>query len=408
MPRFVHPPEPIAPPYWRGASDLAGDVGDLIYGSYNRSTNIFVKDGTAVAKRRGYTRAFYERFWGNADVTYGREAGSNYLIVGDGEGVKVLSSLVPKPNIGNGYDDPSYPVDNWNRSDVANIQVDDTGFHPWEESAGTRLSGFTGFEIVSNQLKLDESGNKGSLDIMLPTPSPAWVFGFELDLSNLGVPTGVTSTDRHRIGITIGLPLRYPLDPNETELNVEWGSNDVYGGQTVDVFPHAAPDEFPWMGVGFLMELGRDPAVSADKIGHIQPMLHVFNSTLREGDRPTHSRVGNLTRVIGEPVIGDTADEYPGSAETYYIEVGKTLLTDSQVRFRAKVWQGSKEGAPFSDPVIDIEKIASRVVSEDGRYINLISPDGNSGHFGIASIVDADTAGHMLLDNFIVKTGFTG
>jgi hypothetical protein len=91
----IHPDSPPNQPYFRGVSDLPGELGDLFYGPYGRSINHYVKDGSTVRKRDGFARAFDEEFEGSASVLFHRDGATRYQLVADGEGVKVLDSLPP-------------------------------------------------------------------------------------------------------------------------------------------------------------------------------------------------------------------------------------------------------------------------------------------------------------------------
>lgn len=419
MPRFVHPPEPVAPPYWRGASDLSGDVGDLIYGSYNRSTNIFVKDGTAVAKRRGYTKAFFERFWGNASVAHGREFGSNYLIIGDGEGVKILSSLVPSPNIGQGYGDPGFPVEDWNRASVADVGASTLSDRPWIEDTGTDGSNNAQFEIgggttSANFLKMIQHSadvKGGSLDLLVPMLSPTYVVGMEIDLTNLIPDSKDTSTgigDMHYINMAMGLPLRYPLDPNETQINRQWPIRDIFKDDGGVVLGTGA-DGRPWMGTGVRIILSKRDAKT-----EIRAKCFVFTSTQKEGETGGAAREGGYYKQ-DDPnnpfTAGDSATDWPGG-EKLYLEFGREAFGSTVVRHRMKLWNvESVAEARHADPIQEVNMYIGRdQVWSDGKYVPILSPDGNAGHFGIsADLTDGSgSAGYILFDNFTCKENFTG
>ena len=212
-----HPQVPLNPPYWRGASDLAGDYGDLLFGTYLRSTNIAVKNGTAVAKRRGFVRAFDEEFWGSAAV-YTRRNGDNRLaLVSDGEGVKILSSLPSSFYSGYGLDHPGFPVDDFDRATNASIATTNKHWEEGKDSLQTGGSGRTSDDLftvvgagspVVGQLKQAASSGTGfaGADWMIAAPTPFYSTRMELDLSSLDL---VTAGDQYRMVLFVGLPPAY-------------------------------------------------------------------------------------------------------------------------------------------------------------------------------------------------------
>ena len=160
--RTIYPLEAPTPPHWRGVSDLAGYVGDLFYGAYDRSTNFQVHNATSVAKRRGFVRALNEKFPGHPAGAFCREKGRPVQVLADGVGVKVLSSV--PPIIGGGGDpfddgDGGFVDDTFDRAD--NNGVNATG-EPWAEQKGVEpydtasswAAGTAGGSIKDRELRM--------------------------------------------------------------------------------------------------------------------------------------------------------------------------------------------------------------------------------------------------------------
>lgn len=114
----THPGSPVEPPVFKGVSDLSGSLGDMVSGTYRRSVNTYVKDATTLAKRLGFQRALDERLVGSAVVQFHREAsGSYFQLVGDGDGIKVVTSMVTKPKTSRFFDHIGFPEDLFERTD---------------------------------------------------------------------------------------------------------------------------------------------------------------------------------------------------------------------------------------------------------------------------------------------------
>lgn len=223
---------------------MAGDYGDLFYGTYLRSTNIAVKNGTAVAKRRGFVRAFDEEFWGAGSV-YTRRNGDNRLaLVADGEGVKILSSLPPSFNTGYGLDHPGFPVDDFDRATSPSIAT--TNKH-WEEGKDSLQSGGGSrtsedvFSVIGSgspvvgQLRhaagTVASGVVAGADWMIAAPTPFYSTRIELDMSSISLQ----ALNEYRIVFFMGLPPAY-YDGDGTGASVVMDRHYAVDGlHTVDV-----------------------------------------------------------------------------------------------------------------------------------------------------------------------------
>lgn len=207
----THPQRPVPPPIWRGASDLSGNIGDPCSGTYRRSINAIVKDATTFAKRRGFQRAFDELFYGQSVVTSHRaQDGTRYQIVGDADGVKILSAFVPRPDPEDYFDHSGFPDDEFDRA--ASTTVAGTNpYEPWSENIGSSPVGGdweTTGDVSEGYLtlrKLSSNGTSvGTLDKLSLAPTPFYVVVMELDLTDFSM-TGTGNND-NVLQFNIGMP----------------------------------------------------------------------------------------------------------------------------------------------------------------------------------------------------------
>lgn len=184
---------PQGRPLWKGASDLWGPIGDPLYGFYDRSPGIAVRDMGSIEKRRGYERAADELFHAPVAVAVGRDESTLAFVAVDDEGIKVLSVLPQTEYAGFTTDHPGFMADEFTRSNNADIQTGTT--LPWVEGADSEeVSARTAedvLEIVSNQLRLQYSGGtSGYADWDIEAPTPWHTLRFEFDMSAVNLSAG--------------------------------------------------------------------------------------------------------------------------------------------------------------------------------------------------------------------------
>lgn len=186
---------------------MVGPIGDGLYGFYDRSENILVRDMGSVEKRRGYERAFDELFDGAAGVALGRDESSLVWLAADSEGIRVLSSLPQTEFTGFTLDHPGFLADDFTRSDNTDIQ---TGTNlPWIEGQdSTENSAHTlaaVLRIASNQLRLnqaDYASSPAGADWNMEAPTIFHTLRVEMDMSAVAL----TTNEAINIYMFMGLP----------------------------------------------------------------------------------------------------------------------------------------------------------------------------------------------------------
>ena len=257
----------------------------------------------------------------------------------------------------------------------------------------------------------DAASTGGSLDLMIPTLSPTYVMGMQIDLSSLVPDSKDTSTgtgDCHYINMVMGLPLRYPLDPNETQINKQWPIRDVFT-DSGDIVNSTGVDGTPWMGTGMQIILCKREAKT-----QISAKLVLFLSSQKEGETGGSAREGGVYTIVdptnGGVTLGDSATDWPGG-EKLYLEFGRVSVGSLTIRHRIKLWNvESVVEARHATPIQQVFTQTGRDFAFwDGKYVPILSPDGNAGHFGIsADLADGSgSTGSILFDRFTCKDSFT-
>ena len=187
----IHPPQQPGPPYWKGVDEIAGSTGDLLYGTYRRSTNFAVSTGTEVEKRRGFVRAFDYRRIGPVHGTYLRQKDLRYHSLVDARGIQVFDTLPATPVYGTNLEHIGWPIDDFKRSDSATLGAGASGQKEWLEGiSGTGGVGTMGtkWEILSNQAAIQNPNQSPAVTGMAEKaywmPSLFYVSRMELDLSS--------------------------------------------------------------------------------------------------------------------------------------------------------------------------------------------------------------------------------
>lgn len=407
--RVIHPAQTPEPPYFRGVSFLAGGVGDLLYGSYGRSTNTMVLDATSLAKRNGYVRAFDEVFCGAAAAVHHRGSGYNYTIAADGQGVKILTALTAKKGGGDRFEHHAYPVDNFTRADSGTVgDASSGGDHYWQEGNKGHPSGsgttYSAFAVASNQLQMPNSSG-GSLDLLIPVPSPMFVWRMELDLASFN-PTGSANAN---FGSYFGLFHGIPMDHIKTDGTVaqyKWSAHDVLAKHESRYRPpsyvtgHATAA--PWMGVHWDLRIYKEGSDYKLEI----TQWHYFSS-LETNDQPDVARDG--LRVLAGRKI-HTFDDLSDFQARHYIEVGQVQAGQGKVMRTFNFWSNKdKDSAPHAAPTVKGARITTTVDSQyqsSGKYFVLSDPRGRYGHAGVFGRVEASTTGTVQMDSMTVAGGF--
>lgn len=179
-------PNPQDGPKWRGVSELSGEYGDFLYGTYKRSPNTQVVNGGAVGKRRGFIRAYDEKFTGWAAAHYARDGSTLVHLVTDATGVKLLSSLPASTFDTIDGDNGGFMADAFTRSNATDIQSGTT--LPWVEGQDSlqnaALTENNDLRIVSNALTLRRTDAAvASADWATPAPTPFYAQRVEVDFS---------------------------------------------------------------------------------------------------------------------------------------------------------------------------------------------------------------------------------
>ncbi len=333
--RPIHPPSAVQPPYWRGISDLAGEIGDLLYGTYRRGTeNFYVRNGTAIAKRRGFSRAFNQRFVGCATGTFSREGQTRYHILADGLGVQVFDTLKEKPIYGNFLDHPGYPLDAFDRADSA--VVSNSSGPPqerWVEGQiQTSLTQFTDYgsnwEIANQAAAIkvtSTTAETGVVQHLNQMPGAMFVSRIELDFSGYVARDGQNTINFLTAAggrlLADGAFRSRLVDINEA-VQVTRGE---YGSRT-----------------GAMLQLNVNTANNGgfNTRPGIQLVLYPFCSSHKSGDYPASGYVeGGYT---DDDLLGSvTLDSFGDLAGSHVIEFGiAPVSAPGGYKIQARFWSG--------------------------------------------------------------------
>ena len=399
--RTIYPLDAPTPPHWRGVSDIAGYVGDLFYGPYDRSSNFFVHNATAVAKRRGFVRALNEQFPGNASGEFCREKTRPVMVVGDGVGIKVLSSIPQTSgNTGNPFDDSfGYPSDDFERPDSASVHNPSHGEY-WAESAtGEGSVASSDYNQIDNNdwmVRHATDNNEatlyaGYLDKQpknAPEPSPFYVVRAELDLTGLhlegnadhesialdyGKKSGAVAAGddySHFFAIGQGLP-----GPCKASLRTTNGETGWMLKNAVCFRDGKLRKKAPFCGALCLVQWRQQEKQSST--GDLRFDMRVLVSEFASNYRPNHGSIGSYDIKGGVPGADkyDSAD--PGaivgsvpavddvfevknltSAElndSHTIEFGRVLVDGKSWVTRARLWRGKSLAEVSSATSPDVE-----------------------------------------------------
>ena len=382
--KAVHPPGVPEPPYFRGVDFLDGGVGDLLYGTYGRSTNTMVVDATSLSKRNGYLRAFDEKFHGNAVAHRYQERTFNYSVATDADGVKVLQSFAPKINGGDRFGSVAYPVDTFDRADSATLySTEDKKY--WIE--GAVASGGTSFDtdlkIASNQVKLDTKGQEGTADMGFNLPSPYFVWRFELDLTGLDPDdTGSGGPDsRHSLFLSFmtGLPMDHIQDG--VVLQRWWPVGDALAVDSTtkynpDTGSSAHTEDAPWMGLRWDLEINSSRRLEITQ--------WQYASNYRTTEKPGEARLGK--KILADRTFhtfGSDAD----MQKKHYFELVRVRRGDRVLQTYRFYENATKLTAPLKTPTVSGTDIMLTVDGELGNhpgwYQVVSEPSGRYGHVGM-------------------------
>lgn len=244
----IHPPAAPERPYWRGVSDLYGPIGDALYGYYDRSDNIMVRDMGSVEKRRGAERAFDELFHNAVGVAVGRDESALVFLAVDSEGFKVLSALPQSEFVGFTLDHPGFMYDDFTRGDNTDIQTGTT--LPWIEGKtseeNTAHTAGALLRIASNQLRKNDADAASHADWNHEAPTLYHTLRVEMDMSAVGLDTGQDA----RIYIYMGLPDFYTAADGSIVKNRIWSVDAKY---TIDA--GTTGTDHAWAGIAGMFRL---------------------------------------------------------------------------------------------------------------------------------------------------------
>lgn len=389
----IHPPAELVPPYWRGVSFLAGEVGDFLYGTYGRSTNTMVATGTEVSKRSGYMRAFDELFEGSAKSIHHRESGFNYTVASDGEGVKILSALTPRIGGGDRFSHIAYPTDSFDRADSATLS-DDTSQNFWLEGE-TGHSGSSGGHnncaIVSNQLKIADT-EQGSAEFDTSLPSPFYVWRMEVDLASID-PNIAGEDGATQLWLFHSLPNEYKVGANVR--NQKWSVEEMVEPSG---FTNGHTTGSAWAGYWahiFFEKSGSD-------VYRVRIRLYVQLSS-----RPMNQEGARLGKSF---LIDSGVYDFANLAafqQVHYIEIGREMGNYGKINHKINFYEGAgQESAAWSSPALSKSKAIKLNSKPDSQYhFTMRATDGDYGHCGLylSSLVNN---GAIFLDKFTVVSSF--
>ena len=385
----IHPDSPPNQPYFRGVSDLPGELGDLFYGPYGRSINHYVKDGSTVRKRDGFTRAFDEEFEGSASVLFHRDGATRYQLVADGEGVKVLDSLPPSYYTGITANNHGFANDPFDRAD--NVAVSTTS-RPWvegqnsEEVAGRTLG--DEMKVLSYDLRLDSSeGTFAGLD--WPNRAPTLFYGYriEIDFTSLNL---TAPNDEVILRFFMGLPALYFKDDGVTIARERQYAVD---GQITwnNSYPGGVGHDTCWQG------LACEVSVKHEASGKWRVWLKLadFLSSKPEASNDVkQGRLDGVNELSSEFVIVQ-------AQTNWVLEFGRRKVRADVWSREARLWKDNTIEDIETGVALNTNTHLSRISSTLGRdierngYYRSLSKDGSGGHFGMVCSFNKATLGSV-------------
>lgn len=306
----IHPPVAPTPPYWKGVSDLLGPIGDALYGYYDRSDNVMVRDMGTVEKRRGYERAFDELFQGACGVAMGRDESSLVWLAVDSEGVKVLSSLPQTEFAGYTLDHPGFMQDEFTRGDNADIQTGTT--LPWIEGQdSTENTAHTTEDILAintNALRLTYTGAaiNAHADWNLEAVTPFHTLRVEMDMSAVAL----TTNQGVNVFVFMGLPDFYTDAVGAVVKTRIWGA-DAY---STLLLTGGATDHC-WSGIAGKFKL---TGLSASTMEAEMELWEFSSSERQDSVADRLGRVGQNSKKTSANAISDASGEV-----TWVMEIGR-------------------------------------------------------------------------------------
>lgn len=190
MNRQPYPAQTPPMPYWRGVSDLSGDTGDLLHGTYERkkTRNVLVKNGASVRSRGGLERVYDDRAVGPSH-TYAARTGPVRAVVSiDAAGVRTESDVVSSFYSGYTIDHQGFPADEFDRASSGGIFVIGK---PWLEGRDSdEVAARTAddhFAINGSEELIHASGTglQAAADWTVDAPTPFYSLRADLDFTNL-------------------------------------------------------------------------------------------------------------------------------------------------------------------------------------------------------------------------------
>jgi len=373
----IHPARPPNQPYFRGISDLPGELGDLFYGPYGRSVNHYVASGSAVRKRDGYTRALDEQFEGSASVLYHRDGATKFQIVADGEGVKVLNSLPPSFYTGVAATHSGFANDPFTRANSNTVNAQD---YPWIEGQDSdEVSGRTlgeSMKIASNDCQLDSAdGQNDGLDWTSRAPAVFHGYRIELDFNNL-VLTAIDKAVTCRFflglpdiylqdgGLTVGRERQYAVDANVT-----W-SNSYPGGLGQDTC---------WQGMACEVSVVRQ---SGDQY---RVWLKMSDFLSNKETSSNAIRSGRLDVVSENSSLSSAASQQT----TWVLEFGRRQVSDHSWKREARLWKtqtiAAIEAGTATSANTTLTLTSGELTRDDqvSGFYRSLSKDGSGGFFGL-------------------------
>lgn len=375
-----HPvPNPQDGPKWRGVSELSGQYGDLLYGTYQRSPNTQIVNGGAIGKRRGFIRAYDEQFVGWPASHYARDGSLLVHLVADGAGVKVLSALPASTFDEVDGDHGGFMADEFTRGDAAGIQTGTT--LPWIEGQDSvENSAYTendALRIVSNALALRRSdATSGAADWATSAPTPFYAQRVEVSFAGF-VKSSISSYAE--VVVALGMP--GPVYDQDGDRNHE----QVYAA---DAFRTAfSGANTAWSGL--VARLRVEVSDNATPKYKLKADLLELGSTVEQASRD--ARTGGValsaTKSSGEiSTVGNILT-------TWLFEFGREKVGAVWVP-RMDIWRGKTiddlelgdQGSKFMSLTLDPVGVDAQ---HNGLFLTLPT-DGTGGLTGVRMTTNAD------------------
>lgn len=398
-----YPPQMPQMPFWKGVSDLSGDTGDLLYGTYERNLtrNIRVKNGAAVRTRGGLERVYDARKDGPSRTAVARFGSNRGVITIDAAGVRTETDVVSSTYSGYTIEHPGFPADEFDRSTSGAVFVSGK---PWlegkdsDDKASRTADDYFAIGGSEQLIHASATGLQAALDWTIEAPTPFYTVRMDMDLSTLD---DFGSNGQFWEGKFIqGLPGPVIDSSNAISKEPQWAvdAHSTFVNARAGVVRDTC-----WSGLCLVFRVEKIAASQWQMtmtLGEFVSSVDRLSRAHRQGGFQTH-----FERVQTFTTSGDIFTNWA-------FEFGRERVGDGKWKARVDLWRGktvatleggSTGGKFFSNTVSGVVSHGTRPVGRPNEYWSL--PD-KGGRFAIYSKHSANYTKQVDFERIKSSLGF--